>query len=151
MRTSMNNVFLAIKYFQLIFLSLKKNKIMENDPELQSKAKYLGTISKDFIAVSDTIKEAAYQMRIRKISDYPIFPVSKIDLPIGSLLIHKQEQNLQWNYNISFLDEFVQRQLVTSEHIEDFKRNYKNPDEFACLFIVDQDFTNLLFIPYPED
>ena len=147
----MNYEFLPIKYLQLISYLCEKIRDMENDPELQSKAKYLGTISKDFAVVSDTIKEAAYQMRIRKISDYPIFPVSKIDLPIGSLLIHKQELDLKWNYNISFLDEFVQRQLVTSEHIEDFKRNYKNPDEFACLFIVDQDFTNLLFIPYPED
>lgn len=124
---------------------------MQNDPELQSKAKYLGTISKDFVAVADTLKEAAYQLRIRKISDHPIFPVSKIDLPIGSLLIHKKDQDLQWNYNFSFLDEFVQRELIAKEGIENFKENYKNPDEFACLFIVDEGFTNFLYIPYPED
>ena len=37
---------------------------MENDPELQSKAKYLGTISKDFVSVSDTLKEASYQLNV---------------------------------------------------------------------------------------
>lgn len=124
---------------------------MENDPELQSKAKYLGTISKDFVVASDTIKEASYQMRIRKISSHPIFPVAKIELPIGALLIPKKELAIQWNYNISFLDEFVQRELIGKDGIEEFKRNYKNPDEFACLFVVDDQFTNFVFIPYPED
>lgn len=124
---------------------------MENDPELQSKAKYLGSISKDFVVVSDTIREASYQMRVRKISGYPIFPISKIDIPIGAVLIHKSEMLLEWTYNISFLDEFLQRELIKKENEADFIANYKNPDEFACLFVVDQDFTKIVFIPYPED
>lgn len=124
---------------------------MQNDPELQSQAKYLGTISKDFVVVSDTIKEAAYQIKARKISDFPIFPIAKIDIPIGSLLIDKRDLALEWTYNISFLDDFVQRQLISTEKIEEFKTNYKNPEEFACLFVIDEDFTNFVFIPYPED
>ncbi|MFT5568373.1 MAG: hypothetical protein ACI9RP_000404, partial [Cyclobacteriaceae bacterium] len=51
---------------------------MNNDPELDPK--YLGKISSDFVKVSDFLKEASYQMRTRKISAYPIFPVSKDDL-----------------------------------------------------------------------
>ena len=27
----------------------------------------------------------------------------------------------------------------------------KDPDEFCCLFVVDQQFTNFVFIPFPED
>jgi hypothetical protein len=42
-----------------------------NDPELSGK--YLGTITKDFAVVSDTLKEASYQIRKRDISKYPIF------------------------------------------------------------------------------
>lgn len=122
---------------------------MHNDPELSGK--YLGSISQDFVVVADTLKEASYQIRKRGFSDYPIFPISKIDLPIGQLLIAKTDLATNWNYNASYLDEFVQREIVSKEGIEIFKRNYKDPDEFCCLFVVDDEFTNFLYIPYPEE
>ena len=120
-----------------------------NDPELNGK--YLGTISSDFIQVADFLKEASYQIRVRGFSDYPIFPVSKVEQPIGELLYARNDLNLNWNYYASFLDEFVQRELIASENRETFMKSYKNPDEFCCLFVVDRDFTNFVYIPYPED
>ena len=47
---------------------------MHNDPELSGK--YLGTISEDFVKVSDTLKEASYQIR-KAGFDHPIFPLCK--------------------------------------------------------------------------
>lgn len=120
---------------------------MQNDPELDGK--YLGTITRDFATVSETLKEASYQIRKRKISDFPIFPISKTEIPLGKLLIGKTELVLEWNYYVSFLDEFVQRKLVENEDI--FKAAYKDADEFCCLFVVEPEFTNFIFIPYPED
>jgi len=122
---------------------------MQNDPELNGK--YLGTITKDFVEVAETLKEAAYQIRKRGFSEYPIFPIAKKDIPIGQLLIAKEEMNTTWNYNASYLDEFVQRNLVDPEKVDAFKEAYKNPDEFCCLFVVDMDFTKFTFVPYPED
>lgn len=122
---------------------------MNNDPELSGK--YLGTITADFAVVADTLKEASYQIRKRDFSDYPIFPISKVPIPIGQLLIGRTELAAQWNYYASFLDEFVQRKLVDTDKVEDFKQTYKNPDEFCCLFVVDEEFTKFMYIPYPED
>lgn len=122
---------------------------MNNDPELNGK--YLGSITKDFVIIADNLKEASYQMRVRGVSDFPIFPISKLALPIGQLYLGTQDLEIQWNYNISFLDEFVQRDLISTDNITTFQKAYKNPDEFCCLFVVDVDFTNFVFIPYPED
>jgi hypothetical protein len=124
---------------------------MQNDPELSGK--YLGTITTDFIKVADTLKEASYQMRKREISAYPIFPISKIEIPIGSMLIGRGEapEENKWHYYASMLDEFVQRKLVAEDRVDDFKGAYKDPDEFCCLFVVDVQFTNFVFIPFPED
>lgn len=122
---------------------------MHNDPELSGK--YLGTITKDFVVVSDTLKEASYHIRKRGISDFPIFPISKVDIPIGKLLIGKTEMAINWNYNASFLDEFIQRQLIDENGKELFIQNYKDPDEFCCLFVVDVEFTSFLYVPYPVD
>ncbi|MTI30161.1 hypothetical protein [Xanthovirga aplysinae] len=121
---------------------------MNNDPQLNGK--YLGTISEDFVVVAETLKEASYQIR-KNGFDYPIFAISKDDLPIGQLLIGKQDVAIKWNIYASFLDEFEQRGLVDKEKDANFKDTYKNPDEFCCLFVVDKEFTNFVFIPYPED
>ncbi|MCX2743473.1 hypothetical protein OO013_06330 [Mangrovivirga sp. M17] len=124
---------------------------MQNDPELNLKGKYLGTITKDFAVIADTLKEASYQIRSRKFSEHPIFPVSKVDQPIGQMLIAKEEMAIDWNVYATYLDEFVQRKLIEEDKVEEFKQSYKDPDEFCCLFVVDQDFTNFIYIPYPED
>ena len=120
---------------------------MHNDPELDGK--YLGTITKDFVKVADTLKEASYQIRKRGYSDFPVFPVCKVVQPVGRLLLSRLDMPMQWNYFVSYLDEFIQRNLVQDE--ETFKVAYKDPDEFCCLFVIDEDFTNFVFIPYPED
>ncbi|ERM82183.1 hypothetical protein P872_07185 [Rhodonellum psychrophilum GCM71 = DSM 17998] len=120
-----------------------------NDPELNGK--YIGTITKDFIKVSDILKEAAYQVRSRKFSEFPIFPMSKEAQPIGQMLLGKEEKNLDWNYYITYLDEFIQRKLIAEDLMEEFQKAYKDPDEFCCLFVMDNDFTKFVYIPYPED
>ncbi|MCS5489844.1 hypothetical protein [Algoriphagus limi] len=120
-----------------------------NDPELNGK--YLGTISSDFVKISDVLKEAAYQVKSRGFSDFPIFPISKEKQPIGQLFLGKEEKNLEWNYYITYIDEFVQRKLVAEDALEDFKKAYKDPDEFCCLFVMDGAFTSFVYIPYPEE
>jgi hypothetical protein len=120
-----------------------------NDPELSGK--YLGTITSDFVKISDILKEASYQLRTRGFSDFPIFPISKEMQPIGKIFIGKVEKNLDWNYFITYLDEFVQRNLIAEEALESFKSAYKDPDEFCCLFVIDGAFTSFVYIPYPND
>lgn len=122
---------------------------MQNTPELDGK--YLGTITADFAEVSPTLKEAAYQLKVRGISDFPIFPVCKEPQPIGQLLVGPKEMGVKWNYYFSFLDEFVQRTLIDTDKVEDFKKVFKDPEEFCCLFVIDGDFVNFIYIPYPED
>jgi hypothetical protein len=122
---------------------------ISNSPELNGK--YLGSITQDFVKVAETLKEAAYQVRSRGFSDFPIFPISKTDLPIGQILIGRGELETAWNYHITYLDEFVQRKIIAEDKVEEFKANYKNPDEFCCLFVVDLDFARFVYVPYPED
>ena len=117
---------------------------MQNDPELSGK--YLGTITKDFVVVADSIKEASYQIRKQGFSE---FPIAKVEIPIGQLLIPREDLNLSWNYYATYIDEFVNRKLI--ESIDEFKAAYKDPDEFCCLFVVDEKLTSFVFVPYPED
>ena len=120
---------------------------MNNDPELNGK--YMGTITHDFVKVADILKEASYQVRKRGFSNFPVFPISKIEQPVGRLLFDKNEFQMDWNYYISYLEEFVERELI--QNVDIFKSAYKDADEYCCLFVIDEDFTNFVFIPFPED
>lgn len=139
---------MTLPIFAANYINGHKPNAMFNDPELNGK--YLGTISQDFVKVSDTLKEACYQIRTAGF-EFPIFPISKDELPIGQLLIPKAPLQLEWNYYASFLNEFVQRELVGADKEEEFKKNYKDPDEFCCLFVVDKAFASFVYIPFPED
>ncbi len=121
-----------------------------NSPDLNGK--YLGLISSDFILVSELIKEASYQIKKRGFSDFPIFVTSQRPIEIGQKLIGVNEMNgNKWNYHASTMEEFLQRGLVAEENKELFVQNYKDIEEFACLFVVDGQFTNFVFIPFPEE
>jgi hypothetical protein len=120
---------------------------MQNDPTLNPK--YLGKISSDFVKVADLLKEASYQIRKRDFSKYPVFPVSMDNQPIGQLLYEKGQLENEWNYYASFIEEFTQRKLIEDE--DSFRGAFKDPDEFCCLFVIDREFTNFIFIPFPED
>ena len=122
---------------------------MYNDPTLNGK--YLGVISADFVKVADKIKEASYLVRQRGFSQYPIFPIVKTAFTLGILLVEKGEMENQWNYYTAYLDLFVQCGLVAKEKIAVFKKAYKDPDEFCCLFVLDINFINFVYLPYPED
>lgn len=122
---------------------------ISNDPELNGK--YLGTVSQDFVKISDHIKETSYQIRKRGFSEYPIFLISKDEIPIGQLLFKREEIDTKWNYYVTYIDEFIERKIIEKGKIDLFKETYKNPDEFCCLFVIDGDFTNFVYIPYPVD
>ena len=120
-----------------------------NDPELSGK--YLGKISEDFVKVADALKEASYQIRTRAFSEFPIFPISQHDISVGALLIDPSQYGTEWTYRASYLDEFIQRDLVDNAKVDAFKSAYKNPDEFCCLFVIDSSQARFVYIPYPID
>jgi hypothetical protein len=128
-----------------------ENALMDdaNTPELNQKL--MGYISQDFIKVADQLKEASYQIRKRGFSDYPIFIVSNSEVELGALLIDRTELTNNYAYRASFMQEFVDRKLIGEESVLMFTENYKNADEFCCLFALIGDFSGFVFVPYPED
>jgi hypothetical protein len=134
--------------------------MMFEEPEALSNApnsptidiKLMGQISEDFAKVSDLLKEAAYQIRQKGFSSFPVFGVSPSALPLGIRLVGTGELNdNRHHYHASMLEEFIQRGIVAEDGIEAFKANYKNVEEFCCLFFVQADFAGFVFIPYPEE
>ncbi len=125
------------------------NPIMEQEQPLDGK--YLGTITADFIKVADKLKEAAYLIRTRGDYSYPIFPIARTAIDLGSLLIAPNEPDNQFYYYAAYLDALVACQLIAADKVTDFKSTYKDPEEFCCLLVVEPTFINFVYIPYPID
>jgi hypothetical protein len=120
-----------------------------NSPELNRKL--MGMVSQDFIRVADQLKDASYQIRKRGFSDNPIFVITNEEMDLGILLIGSTELTNRYNYRASYMQEFVDRKLIGEESILLFTENYKNPEEYCCLFALIGDFSGFIFVPYPED
>ncbi|WP_090335190.1 hypothetical protein [Dyadobacter koreensis] len=128
-----------------------ENSLMDdaNSPELNRKL--MGQVSQDFVRVADQLKDASYQIRKRGFSENPIFVITNEDVDLGVLLIGSTELTNRYNYRASYMNEFVERKLIGEESVLLFKENYKNPDEYCCLFALIGDFSGFIFVPYPED
>ena len=69
---------------------------------------------------------------------------SKLDKTIFSgdtVLIFSQE----------LLEEFVRREIVGKEKVDDFRDVYKNPEMFACIFLLTPEDMEFIFCPYDID
>jgi hypothetical protein len=128
-----------------------ENSLMDdaNSPELNRKI--MGLVSEDFIKVSDQLKEASYQIRKRGFSENPIFVLTYTQVELGALLIDAEELKNRYSYRASYMQEFVNRKLIGEESVAAFQENYKNPDEYCCLFALIGDFSGFIYVPYPED
>ncbi|TAE39188.1 MAG: hypothetical protein EAZ50_06535 [Runella slithyformis] len=128
-----------------------ENMLMDdaNSPELNKQL--MGVVSSDFVKVSEQLREASYQIRKRGFSEHPIFVASQREVELGITLIGNGEFENRWNYRASYLQEFVQRELVGEESVEMFQENYKNADEYCCLFVIEADFAGFIYVPFPED
>lgn len=128
-----------------------ENAMMDdaNSPELNRKL--MGYVSQDFVRVSDQLKDASYQIRKRGFSENPIFVITNEEVDLGVLLIGSTEMTNRYNYRASYVQEFLDRKLIGEESLDLFKENYKNADEYCCLFALIGDFSGFIFVPYPED
>ncbi|MEM6297093.1 MAG: hypothetical protein AAF740_00215 [Bacteroidota bacterium] len=123
----------------------------EKDMDQPLDGKYLGQITSDFVKVAHLLRQASYEIRKRNISQSPIFVMTREPAAIGQLLIEPRQFENDWFYSASFMEEFEQRGLIHGEGKQIFAEHYKNPDEFACVFVVTEDFTKFTYIPFPEE
>ena len=99
------------------------------------------TSKKMMAQASDTIME-------QDVSAYPILVLHRQDdLGIGIQL--KEATNLEedWNIHASTLEEFVTKQIIDNDKVDNFKSVYKSPNQFLCLFVIDKSGSTFVFLP----
>ena len=93
------------------------------------------------------MSQAADVIREKDVSDYPIFVAHQQEMEIGMPIFEAAKQGGLWNIHASTLEEFVSRQIIFEEKVEEFKTNYKDPETTVCVFILSELGAQFAFLP----
>ena len=116
-----------------------------SQPEKESPLK---SLESDLKFYNDSIKEIATEIMVEGLSEYPIFIAHQHVVSIGELILDKDELNTQWSIQASMLEEFIEKGIILKDKKERFVKQYKNPNEHMCLFVVVPEGANFVFYPY---
>jgi hypothetical protein len=93
------------------------------------------------------LAQAAEVVLDENVSKYPIFVVHQQEVAMGIPLIEADRKNYKWSVNVSTLEEFVTKGIIFEDKIDDFRKNYKNPELFLCIFSLSDLGAQFLYIP----
>lgn len=95
----------------------------------------------------EILGKAADAVVTQEVSDYPIFVVHQQIMDMGIQIIEKDNGLKKWSVNVSSLEEFVTKQIIQPERVENFKSVYKDPEVSLCLFVLSELGASFIFIP----
>jgi len=104
-------------------------------------------LEKEMLPYKAIMSKASDTVMEQDVSKYPIFVTHKQTIDIGLKLVDPKNTSGKWSVNVSTLEEFVTRQLIQMDKLEEFKKVYKNPAIHLCLFILSDLGATFVFIP----
>lgn len=108
----------------------------------------LKSLEADLKVYSDSIKEVAIEIMAEGISLYPIFVAHQHEVKLGEMILDKDELNMSWTIQASTIEEFVERGIIHPEKKDKFIKQFKEPGDFMCLFVIVPEGANFIFFPY---
>jgi hypothetical protein len=79
------------------------------------------------------------------VSKYPIIVVHQDEIELGIPLYDRNEKGGKWSINASTLEEFVGKQVIHTEKVEEFLSTFKDPELFLCLFVLNDMGSQFIF------
>jgi len=89
---------------------------------------------------------AADKILASQASAYPIFVVAKQPVALGLNIVDREKVNSNWSINVSSLEEFISSNLIFDNKADEFKKTYKDPKQFLCLFLLSDLGAQFLFL-----
>ncbi len=114
----------------------------------QPKESPLVLLKRELDGYKDTLKQVALDIRVEGLSEQPIFIAHQHEVSIGEIILDRKELGTEWTIQASTLEEFLSRGIIQESKKDVFLYSYKNPDEYACIFVVVPEGANFVFIPY---
>ncbi len=83
------------------------------------------------------LMQEAFEGVVREdVSRYPVFIFHQQDVTVGLPIANRNDVNGNWSVNISTLEEFYIKGLVTIEQVEEIKSKINGqPPQYCCLVV----------------
>ncbi len=111
-----------------------------------TKEEILAQLEKELTPYVPTLGQAGDTIVNENVSNYPIFVAHKQHLEIGIPLLNDEENKLNWSINASTLEEFVTKNIISNEKVDEFKKVFKPVDDYVCLFVLSELGATFIFI-----
>jgi hypothetical protein len=118
------------------------------DNKDKKKVSPLVSLEKDLELYKESIREIAHEIIAEGLSATPIFVAHQHTVSIGELILNRDELNTLWSVQASMFEEFVEKGIIKPELQELFLKNYKNPKEYMCVFVIVPEGANFIYYPY---
>ncbi|MDQ3140839.1 MAG: hypothetical protein M3Q56_01175 [Bacteroidota bacterium] len=112
--------------------------------------KYL-QLEDDLRRFRKALKEAQEIMLNEDVSLYPIFIFHQQELEMGIPLIEAGPETGIWSVHASSLEEFMVKNVIHQDKIEDFRKLYKDHDHHFCIFVLSELGAQFIFYPIKEE
>lgn len=116
---------------------------------IADKETILSWVGSDFNEISKAIKKLSYKILDNELSEYPILIASSSPIELGVNIPAISVLDINLNYKMSVLEELLEKKVLTSKKIEDFKKTFKDPYKEVCIFLAIPDIANFIFLAYP--
>lgn len=118
---------------------------MRSEQELQI---ILESIRNDVDQVGHQLKDISMKVIEEGISSFPIYIASHEHHQIGKPIFDPDSSTLNWTFHASIIEEFIQKDIIPKDRVNAFQKAYEDPETRACIFILDSDLMQIVFIPY---
>lgn len=112
-----------------------------------SSPEMLAALQQDLQVLKKPLGQAADTIVDEGVSKYPIFVVHQQEVSIGLPLIPASPESHFWAAHASTLEEFVTKNIIGEERVEEFKKVFKPVQEQLCLFVLSQIGATFIFLP----
>jgi hypothetical protein len=119
--------------------------------DTEKHAAELQELNQNLNIYKESIREISDEIIDNQVSKYPVFIASREETNLGKQIIDKEELALEWSINASTLEEFVRRKIVLENKLEAFKKSYKDPRKFLCVFALLTENAGFIYLPYDEE
>ena len=124
--------------------------LLNEDGEQKEKPKEspLLSLQKDLQRYKPTLSQVSADIRREGFSEYPIFIAHQHEVSLGEVILQKEELGAEWTVHASTMEEFISKGIIQKDKKDVFLYSYKNPEEYACVFVVVPEGANFVFVPY---
>ena len=119
--------------------------------DTEKHAAELQELNQNLNIYKESIREISEEIIDNQVSKYPLFIASREETNLGKQIIDKEELALEWSINASTLEEFVRRKIVLENKLDAFKKSYKDPRKFLCVFALLTENAGFIYLPYDEE